>query len=290
MGNTTSRKSVASDSKIACKNDCHRRHHQPHGTVKSGSTGSGKKGNKFLRVIPGIRRNNSHMALNGNSEMMQNYANRNTDYMNASVGEHSQPLSSNFIYYGDCAYCVAHALLDNNYIPGHSQQMYIHVRCHTVSYDSTNGMLRSHNECGLMGRDNPCVFMTRSDSDRQNTSTSSSSVSIVPTKYVWQNGRRMLNDDMANYLWPTDLDESDRLNTQHNIIRYVLRRVFLSPVTDPKRVLDVGCGTGMWMKEVAREFPKATLIGVDIADMFMQTDIPSNCSFELGNILEGRWR
>ncbi|RKP24250.1 S-adenosyl-L-methionine-dependent methyltransferase [Syncephalis pseudoplumigaleata] len=97
----------------------------------------------------------------------------------------------------------------------------------------------------------------------------------------------MLNDDTANYLWPTDLDESDRLNTQHNIIRYVLRRAFLSPVVDPRRVLDVGCGTGMWMKEVARDFPKATLVGVDIADVFMQTDMPSNCTFELGNVLEG---
>ncbi|KAI9597293.1 S-adenosyl-L-methionine-dependent methyltransferase [Syncephalis fuscata] len=92
---------------------------------------------------------------------------------------------------------------------------------------------------------------------------------------------------MANYLWPTDLDETDRLNTQHNIIRYVLRRTYLAPVNDPKRILDVGCGTGMWMKEVARDYPKASLIGVDIADIFMQTDMPNNCAFELGNILEG---
>ncbi|RKP09797.1 methyltransferase type 11 [Thamnocephalis sphaerospora] len=96
-----------------------------------------------------------------------------------------------------------------------------------------------------------------------------------------------LNGDTSPYLLPTDVDEINRLDIQHNIVRYVLRRSYLSPVRDFKRVLDVGCGTGIWSKEIARDHPKATVVGFDLVDVFFRTDAPPNCSFELGNLLEG---
>lgn len=54
------------------------------------------------------------------------------------------------------------------------------------------------------------------------------------------------------------------------------------------KVLDVGCGSGRWILEMARDFPNSTFIGVDVSNVFPSPDkIPSNASFVEGNVLHG---
>jgi len=51
------------------------------------------------------------------------------------------------------------------------------------------------------------------------------------------------------------------------------------------RILDVGCGSGIWAKEIAEVLPRAQLVGVDLSPTFMLDEpgqpLPTNLSFEV---------
>ncbi|KAF0543572.1 S-adenosyl-L-methionine-dependent methyltransferase [Gigaspora margarita] len=51
--------------------------------------------------------------------------------------------------------------------------------------------------------------------------------------------------------------------------------------------IDIGCGSGHWCFEVAQQFPEAEVYGVDIVSSFPNEIKPSNCYFQLCNVLEG---
>src|SRR5438552_2449608 len=54
----------------------------------------------------------------------------------------------------------------------------------------------------------------------------------------------------------------------------------------PKHVLDIGCGTGLWAIEVADDFPESLVKGVDISPVQPES-VPPNCDFYLDNVLQG---
>ena len=87
---------------------------------------------------------------------------------------------------------------------------------------------------------------------------------------------------------PGSRQEIDRLDLQHYLLRYVLKGNYLAPIAQPARILDVGCGTGCWISEMALEFPQAELVGVDLTRPDQEATIfPPNCHFQTGNVLEG---
>ncbi|KAF9289646.1 hypothetical protein BGZ88_007653 [Linnemannia elongata] len=94
----------------------------------------------------------------------------------------------------------------------------------------------------------------------------------------------------APYMLPNDLPESDRLDAQHYLVRFILKgnyNVHLDSESPDLRILDVATGTGVWALEMAREFPKAEIHGVDISAIFPIEGNPPNCNFQLCNILDG---
>ncbi|WWC73334.1 uncharacterized protein I206_107301 [Kwoniella pini CBS 10737] len=102
---------------------------------------------------------------------------------------------------------------------------------------------------------------------------------------------RLYNDVQANYALPADQEEIDRLNSQHRALTMLYGAVIPEPIkanliekTKP-RILDVGCGTGIWSIEVGEEIPKASIIGVDLVSIHPK-NYPSNVSFEKFDILE----
>jgi len=63
-------------------------------------------------------------------------------------------------------------------------------------------------------------------------------------------------------------------------------RLILAPVEQPKEILDIGCGTGLWAMEVADEFPDCEVYGIDLAPI-QEVFVPQNCTFHLENVLNG---
>lgn len=68
-------------------------------------------------------------------------------------------------------------------------------------------------------------------------------------------------------------EEMDRLEIQDTLVTAGMGGV-LPELSDPsslRRMLDVGCGTGGWLMEVARTYPTLeTLIGADISDKMLE--------------------
>lgn len=53
------------------------------------------------------------------------------------------------------------------------------------------------------------------------------------------------------------------------------------------KVLDMGCGPGAWSMEIASEYPKSQVVGVDISPMFPNDIKPSNCTFHQLDLHQG---
>lgn len=108
-------------------------------------------------------------------------------------------------------------------------------------------------------------------------------------------GRRFLRG--VPYVLPNDMGEVNRLDFQHYMMRYALRGNYAAPIgANPRRILDVGCGTGRWAIEMAQLFPQAAVVGVDITPPERDTmsaptgqtgDLDAkNATFLTGNVLE----
>ncbi|CAG8521282.1 2068_t:CDS:2 [Acaulospora morrowiae] len=111
---------------------------------------------------------------------------------------------------------------------------------------------------------------------------------------LFRNGRRFHNLEGVNYPYPNDTIETNRLKLDHYVSKYAWQgTIFYSPLEneltegDGFRVLDVGCGSGSWLMEMALDYPKSTFIGVDIAEMMTKEKRPQNVGFIQCNVLEG---
>ena len=61
---------------------------------------------------------------------------------------------------------------------------------------------------------------------------------------------------------------------------------FHAPLQKPKRILDIGAGTGILTVKLGREFPDAEVIGVDISPVPNRHKKPDNVTFVQGNVLD----
>jgi hypothetical protein len=57
--------------------------------------------------------------------------------------------------------------------------------------------------------------------------------------------------DQAAYVFPNDAMECDRLDLQYEALKALHdNRIFFAPLKDPRRILDIGTGTGIWPIEM----------------------------------------
>lgn len=97
------------------------------------------------------------------------------------------------------------------------------------------------------------------------------------------------------YPMPADLEEINRLDFQHHLLRHVFQGNYAAPIRNPASILDVGTGTGRWAYEMAQHFPRAKVVGVDVTPPPADAPAPpgaadvrpANYSFVAANVLEG---
>jgi SAM-dependent methyltransferase len=132
-------------------------------------------------------------------------------------------------------------------------------------------------------------------------------------------GRENIPAMASPYLLPNTLNECKRLDLQHFIFKQFFKRQYFAPigrsqqstvtttgswndqiiervlqnenvphVAAPKRILDVGCGTGQWALDMAKQFPQSAVVGVDIVPPArpFTAPLPPNFAFLQANILQ----
>jgi len=55
------------------------------------------------------------------------------------------------------------------------------------------------------------------------------------------------------------------MDLEHHLITILLDgKLHLAPLKSPQRILDIGCGTGIWTVDIADQYPSAQVIGTDL--------------------------
>lgn len=66
------------------------------------------------------------------------------------------------------------------------------------------------------------------------------------------------------YAAPMEAELVPRADFLHVMLRAALDTNYLAPLSAPSFILDVGCGSGRWVREMAGEFPGARVVGLDL--------------------------
>lgn len=87
---------------------------------------------------------------------------------------------------------------------------------------------------------------------------------------------------------PEKQSDLNPLDLRHYALRLLLHgnyAAFLAPST--QQILDVGCGTGLWVREMAQAFPHAQVTGLDLDLSSLPATWSANCQFVIGDVLQG---
>ncbi|KAH7377705.1 S-adenosyl-L-methionine-dependent methyltransferase [Pyrenochaeta sp. MPI-SDFR-AT-0127] len=132
---------------------------------------------------------------------------------------------------------------------------------------------------------------SNSDNDSAFDATSAASTSLASSilNYEYSNGRRYHGYRSGSYVLPNDEQEQDRLDLLHHIFLLILGgKLYDAPIQPPpKRVLDIGTGTGIWAIDFADENPGSEVLGTDLSPI-QPTWIPPNAKFYIDDA-ESEW-
>lgn len=131
-------------------------------------------------------------------------------------------------------------------------------------------------------------FSTYADSAYDDSSSINESITdtlqSAYSHYRWENGRRYHIYRDGAYWGPNDETHNDQQDIAHHAWRLALNhQLYLAPIQNPARMLDVGTGTGIWAIEMAETFPEAEVVGTDLSPI-QPTWVPPNCIFEVDDV------
>ncbi|CAG8685327.1 5036_t:CDS:2, partial [Ambispora gerdemannii] len=102
---------------------------------------------------------------------------------------------------------------------------------------------------------------------------------------------RYHNISNSQYICPNDDEEADRLIRTHEALKNFWGGLFHSPVEEKLRrgaqVVDIGCGPGVWLLDMAKKYPKSHFVGIDFSPIFPTDGLPENLEFVNCNFLDG---
>ncbi|KAI8088717.1 S-adenosyl-L-methionine-dependent methyltransferase [Halteromyces radiatus] len=109
--------------------------------------------------------------------------------------------------------------------------------------------------------------------------------------FQYKSGRKLVDDESVAYILPSDATEVKRLELNHNLWKMILDGLYKSSVHESLvegiTILDVGCGPGFWIRDMAILYPNSKFIGIDMADVFITKDLPPNVEFQIINAAMG---
>ncbi|KAG9288819.1 hypothetical protein G9A89_001143 [Geosiphon pyriformis] len=91
---------------------------------------------------------------------------------------------------------------------------------------------------------------------------------------------------------PNDEAEVIRLDKSNVFYKHFCKGNFNSPIEErllnqSLTVLDIGCGTGGWILDMAKNYPNSKFIGIDMSPVFPKENLPENVEFLECNVLDG---
>ncbi|KAF4126530.1 Conserved hypothetical, protein [Geosmithia morbida] len=114
----------------------------------------------------------------------------------------------------------------------------------------------------------------------ETASTGSTSVTSSIYAHTYENGRRYAHFKNGRYPIPNDDQEQDREDMKHAMFMELMDgQLFYAPIgDDPRVILDVGTGTGLWAIDAGDRFPGARVRGIDLAPI-QPAWVPPNVDF-----------
>ncbi|CAG8622997.1 13841_t:CDS:2, partial [Ambispora leptoticha] len=110
-------------------------------------------------------------------------------------------------------------------------------------------------------------------------------------RFRYIDGRRYHDVSNSEYMIPNDDEEADRLLQVHKAVKNIWGDLFYSPVKEKLRqgaeVVDVGCGPGAWVLDMAQKYPNSNFVGIDFSPIFPTEGLPVNVKFVRCNLLDG---
>ncbi|CAG8512044.1 9722_t:CDS:2 [Funneliformis caledonium] len=108
-------------------------------------------------------------------------------------------------------------------------------------------------------------------------------------------GKENVNSALEpNFDWvifPKKIQEGFRTHSTHFALKHICNGNFKAPLIhhlkSGSKILDVGCGLGLWCEEIANEFPDVNVFGIDLITNFSSKIKPYNCKFLAGNVIFG---
>ncbi|CAG8516526.1 4314_t:CDS:2 [Dentiscutata erythropus] len=119
-------------------------------------------------------------------------------------------------------------------------------------------------------------------------------VSPLLDKFKTINGRDFFDIEDLNYILPSDKLEAERAALVHILNKHLWRSNFRSPIAErlekgSAKILEIGCGPGCWIIDMALEYPSSTFIGIDVDSSFFPPadKCPPNVCFLTYNVTYG---